>query len=454
MKNLIDALSVSINRFVFTPRPSTDVFDFHYSNPKAELCFLPILEHGCRYEIPLLWVKLYDSLTITTKKSEEDEEEEINNKSGDRQLEKVVVKSITMLYLHGTSATIGHHVDEMISIGERMQKQAAKEQKNLVLDIDIVLVEYPGYSLASPLLSRNPKTTMSYALANGEGEILLHPTSERLRMVGKHVMETVFDCSGNNSGQENKKRDLIVIGRSMGTGLALELAANYHERIDSVILLAPYTAIERVIYEALSSHGGQSVTDYFLFPMLKGLLKLSNTRFFSSLENIGQNIGDEVSILLFHGLKDALISHHHSEDLLKARKEKLDKSALKKENQGIVKTFFDPEGNHGQLEYHDALISYLVKEKICNKKANFGAFEGESKFIKLRENHQELSKKLMIPSSKTERDMRNRRFQKEVQTAAEIKANTLFYLRMFALALVAGFVVVFTLCLKWYLFTD
>ena len=46
-------------------------------------------------------------------------------------------------------------------------------------------------------------------------------------------------------------RDIIIFGRSIGTGPACSIAANY--RISSLILMTPYTSIRAIVKDMLGS---------------------------------------------------------------------------------------------------------------------------------------------------------------------------------------------------------
>jgi pimeloyl-ACP methyl ester carboxylesterase len=93
---------------------------------------------------------------------------------------------------------------------------------------------------------------------------------------------------------------IVVVGNSIGSGLAAHLAAVHHA--PALVLFAPYTSIPDIVDE----------TPLFSWLPLKGFLKWKMpTREY--VEALGATC-----LLLAHGARDGVIPPHHSEELLRA----------------------------------------------------------------------------------------------------------------------------------------
>jgi uncharacterized protein len=89
-------------------------------------------------------------------------------------------------------------------------------------------------------------------------------------------------------------KDILIYGRSIGTGIAVELATAYH--VKGLILEAPYTSLKKLANEKLP----------FFFP---GLFLRSH---FNNLERINRV---KCPVIFIHGERDTLIPPHHSRKL-------------------------------------------------------------------------------------------------------------------------------------------
>ena len=92
--------------------------------------------------------------------------------------------------------------------------------------------------------------------------------------------------------------NIIVIGRSIGTGLACHLAAAY-PRLHAVVLISPFFSLDKLVRE----RGG-----LFLGPLASLLV----SERFPNAENLKESCSP---LLLLHGKSDTIISPDHSREL-------------------------------------------------------------------------------------------------------------------------------------------
>lgn len=90
-----------------------------------------------------------------------------------------------------------------------------------------------------------------------------------------------------------KESNIILLGRSMGSGPVVHLAAN--RKPGAIVLLSPYTSIKQVVYEKFSFFSAL-VTEQF--------------------DNLSLCKDIKSPTLLIHGQKDQLIGMDHSQKLL------------------------------------------------------------------------------------------------------------------------------------------
>lgn len=123
--------------------------------------------------------------------------------------------------------------------------------------------------------------------------------------------------------------DLIIYGRSIGTGVAVELASRH--AVKGLILEAPYTSLKKLANEKMP----------FLLPSL--FLRFH-------FDNIGKINSVKSPVLFIHGANDTLIPPSHTNKLF-------DHFSGKK------KKVIIPEGSHNDLnefaEYHEGLMKII-----------------------------------------------------------------------------------------------
>jgi pimeloyl-ACP methyl ester carboxylesterase len=137
--------------------------------------------------------------------------------------------------------------------------------------INVLAMEYPGYSIYKGSVS-----------------------AEEINKNAKLVYEFV---TGKFGFQE---RNIIVVGRSIGTGVVLELlkpkpqTKTPHPRC--VVLISPFTSIKNLVREFIGKFGTFLAKETY-----------------DNLENIAEV---KCPVFVVHGRKDSLIPLEHSKDLI------------------------------------------------------------------------------------------------------------------------------------------
>ena len=161
--------------------------------------------------------------------------------------------SKVLLYFHGNAEDAGVAKELLEEIGDYLKAH-------------VVCVEYPGYGI--------------YAGS---------PEASRIAQDAINAYDFIaFECGW---GEEN----VIVMGRSIGTGPAIQVAAV--KRPCALLLLSPFTSIKGII---------QSVSTKFLKLFVKE--RFNNTEIIKKVK---------CPTLIVHGKADKLIPHTHSEELAK-----------------------------------------------------------------------------------------------------------------------------------------
>jgi fermentation-respiration switch protein FrsA (DUF1100 family) len=123
--------------------------------------------------------------------------------------------------------------------------------------------------------------------------------------------------------------EVIIYGRSIGTGVAVELASRHI--VKGLILEAPYTSLKKLANEKMP----------FLLPSLFLRFHFDNIRKINSVKS---------PVLFLHGAKDTLISPSHT-------------NKLHNHFSGRKKKVIIQEGSHNDLndfqEYHEALAKTI-----------------------------------------------------------------------------------------------
>ncbi|MHA1911424.1 MAG: alpha/beta hydrolase [Candidatus Kariarchaeaceae archaeon] len=159
----------------------------------------------------------------------------------------------TILFFHGNAGHLAHR----LTLIEKLRETGAH----------ILIVSYRGFGLSSG------KTTEKTAYLDGEA-----------------VMDFVL------KNEELKDSPIIIFGRSMGGGIAVELAKRYKDRISGLVLEATFTSISDLVWR------------YYKIPKSSLIMRTN----FNNLKKI-QYISTPT--LFIHGTKDEIIPFEMSEKL-------------------------------------------------------------------------------------------------------------------------------------------
>jgi fermentation-respiration switch protein FrsA (DUF1100 family) len=166
---------------------------------------------------------------------------------------------VTLLWFHGNAGNISHRLDNILMLHQR-------------LGVSVLIIDYRGYGLS-------------------EGR----PSEKGIYM----DTEAAFDYLASDLGL-NVERDVILFGRSLGAGVAVEMATR--RRIRGVILESGFTSI-REMAEASGS----------LLP-ISLVLTLFEARY-DSISKIGQV---ESPVMVLHGDRDDTVPFWMAEKLYAA----------------------------------------------------------------------------------------------------------------------------------------
>jgi len=139
-------------------------------------------------------------------------------------------------------------------------------------------------------------------------------------------VQTVYDELKKSYSEEK----IIVLGYSIGTGMAAKVAADNHPRL--LILQAPYYSLSDIAKER--------------FPFLPVFLLRYKLNTYQYLEQC------QVPVVIFHGDADGVISHYASLKL---------KKLLKPEDQLIILEGLGHNGMSDDQRYRAALSELLAK---------------------------------------------------------------------------------------------
>lgn len=138
-----------------------------------------------------------------------------------------------------------------------------------------------------------------------------------------------------------KSQNILVFGRSIGSGPATHLAA--HRKVGGLILMSPYTSIRDV-----AKNIAGSLIQYFVADRFRNIDKMKKV---------------SCPVCFLHGMKDKLIPFQHSQEL----KEELEKS-YSSEKSKIICYHFGENMTHNDFHFVQDLINplkdFLKKSKM------------------------------------------------------------------------------------------
>lgn len=159
-----------------------------------------------------------------------------------------------MIYFHGNAEDVGLASDLLDYIRS-------------FLKVHVLSVEYPGYGV--------------YPGSPDAGQILADA-------------ESVYDyLTAPGQPWHIKEQDIILFGRSIGSGPATHLAAN--RRPCSLLLMSPFKSIREIVKEQAGS-----VLQYVISDRFRNIDEISKVR---------------CPTFFVHGQRDTLISFRHSQEL-------------------------------------------------------------------------------------------------------------------------------------------
>lgn len=160
-------------------------------------------------------------------------------------------KESIVLYFH----TNGEDLSDLDWIGELILK---------TLNLSFLAVEYPGYGLY--------EGSVSEATMMEDAEVILNFIKEELRLDPEHV---------------------VVVGRSLGSGPAVHLAANYN--IKGLVLISAFTSIRDVVKDKVGS-----------------IISCLISERFKNLEKISLS---QCPVCIVHGKEDTVVNKEHGNKL-------------------------------------------------------------------------------------------------------------------------------------------
>ena len=172
------------------------------------------------------------------------------------------------------------------------------------LEMNVILVEYPGYFLKTNNNNSDPNIIFSDSL-----------------LVYDWIKST-FQVSDNQ---------IFVCGRSLGTSPSIYLSS--HRNPKALFLISAFTSIKKV--------GEDKFLSIFLEKIFKSIDYIANVK---------------CPILLIHGEKDKLISYKHSEQLWQKAKER----------NNNVKCFLIPNMDHNNFNLKEDIIDNIIE--FCSSK--------------------------------------------------------------------------------------
>ena len=169
---------------------------------------------------------------------------------------------ITLLWFHGNAGNISHRLDNILMLHQR-------------LGVSVLIIDYRGYGLS-------------------EGK----PSEKGIYMDA----EAAFDYLASDLGL-NAERDVILLGRSLGAGVAVEMATRH--RVRGVILESGFTSIR----EMAESSGSPLPIPLVL------------TLFEARYDSISKMRRVESPVMILHGDRDDTVPYWMAEKLYAAASE-------------------------------------------------------------------------------------------------------------------------------------
>ena len=175
-----------------------------------------------------------------------------------------------MLYFHGNSEDVGSNVYFLMQLRE-------------MFNISTLAMEYPGYGFFTHSIVKGQQTQEKLSCS-------AKCITTNAEIVIKHVI-----MSKQDGGMGIKPKNVIIFGRSIGTGPATYLASKF--KVGGLIIMSPYTNIKNV-----AANVAGRVASWFISSHFDNATAMKSVR---------------SPVLLLHGAMDTLIPSTHSEELWK-----------------------------------------------------------------------------------------------------------------------------------------
>ncbi len=202
----------------------------------------------------------------------------------------------TIVFFHGNAGNIGTRKELMYKLAR--------------LGYGIFVPEYRGY-------------------AGNKG----HPTEKGLYQDARSAMNYIMGLGIDND-------DIIILGESLGSGIALQMATEY--QVSALILQSPFKSL-----------GAMARLNYpwVLFPV------------WDKYDNLKKIQDIQIPLLIMHGTKDDLVPYHHGLELFYNAKQSKNRQ---------FKSF--PEKGHSipwEEEYIDTIDHFIKHQKLSSAEAMF-----------------------------------------------------------------------------------
>lgn len=237
----------------------------------------------------------------------------------------------TIIYFHGNAEDL-------------MDIEADLQEMSDILKVNVLAVEYPGYGLLRPDGGQSRKGSMSLpwslsvcARGRPTDQVPGETSVEGIDQAATHALTYVVSTKGIPASQ------VIIFGRSLGSGVALRLAVHarekYHWSVGGIILQCPYISIKQVVSDYACSVGS------FLMPAYYdnlGTLRSLCLECPAAMESKRW-----VPLFILHGERDEIIWPYHGHTL--------HEEALK-HGHPTAEAFFAPNATHNKWDLHEEII--------------------------------------------------------------------------------------------------
>eukprot|EP00756_Hemistasia_phaeocysticola_P012972 Hpha_TRINITY_DN15241_c2_g17::TRINITY_DN15241_c2_g17_i1::g.66313::m.66313/K06889/K06889; uncharacterized protein len=239
------------------------------------------------------------------------------------------------VYLHGMAANVASKVPMFGDVANRAGA------------FDIIQVEYAGYGAASPV-ARN--CVPMHSSSSTKRDVPFPPSPQSLRVVARAVLNFLIRKA------DVREQDIVLVGRSMGSGLALELAAHDFRDVGGVFLVSPYTRIPDVIHSVTEQRLCRMATMLHLPAVVRTvfelLCKLGRVEFFESATNVTR-LG-KTPLFIVHGGADYFVHFDFAHRL---------NALAQKHGVETCTLVIDACADHSTVSYEQELAQFLERQQ-------------------------------------------------------------------------------------------